>query len=345
MLSQLRPTRADLTSAPVVAGMLALVALMAVDIAAFRFAGAFGAAALVTSVLGRARQAVVLTLITDLCVVASGVWHGYLGTSEWFVRAAVATSICVMGIVSAYVRDERESHLARMTVIADTAQRALLRAAPESIGSVGLATRYVSASAGAHVGGDLYEVAATPYGVRVIVGDVCGKGLDAVQTAAAVLGAFRQAAFTEPDLATLARGIDQMVAREPGEELFVTAVVGEFGDGTVQLANCGHPAPLMIDGTPHTLDDADVALPLGLGAQPVVSRHPWTPGARLLFYTDGLIEQRDRSGAFFPLHEHAPILAEGTPSEALESLVGSLRRHGGGRICDDLALVLAENRA
>ena len=92
-----------------------------------------------------------------------------------------------------------------MTVIAETAQRAVLRTMPTAIGSVGLAARYVSATAEALVGGDLYEVAATPYGVRVIVGDVRGKGLEAVQTAAAVLGAFRAAAFTEPDLGALSR--------------------------------------------------------------------------------------------------------------------------------------------
>ena len=264
MLSSLRPTRADLTAPAVVAGLLSLLALMAIDLSAFRFAGAFGAAALVTSVLGRARHAVVLTVAVGAAAVFSGAWHGYVDTSEWLVRAGVALAICLMAVASAYVRDQRESHLARMTVIADTAQRALLRAAPEAIGSVGVATRYVSATEGAAVGGDLYEVAATPYGVRVIVGDVCGKGLDAVQTAAAVLGAFRQAAFTEPDLATLARSMDQMVAREPADELFVTAVVGEFHDGSVHLANCGHPAPVLDDPDPRALEPADATVPLGL---------------------------------------------------------------------------------
>lgn len=345
MLISLRPTRADLTAPPVVAGLLSLLALMAIDLSAFRFVGAFGAAALVTSVLGRARQAVVLTAAVGAAAAFSGAWHGYLSTSEWLLRAGVALAICVMAVVSAYVRDQRESHLARMTVIADTAQRALLRAAPEAIGSIGLATRYLSATEGAAVGGDLYEVAATPYGVRVIVGDVCGKGLDAVQTAAAVLGAFRQAAFTEPDLAALARSIDQMVAREPADELFVTAIVGEFHDGSVHLVNCGHPSPVLVDPDPRALEGDDVTLPLGLGADPVVTEHPWHRGARLLLFTDGLIEQRDRSGAFFPLTEHAAGLASGTLDQALDTLVGALRRHGGRRITDDLALMLAENRA
>ena len=47
----------------------------------------------------------------------------------------------------------------------------------------------------------------------MIVGDVRGKGVEAVQTAAAVLGAFRAAAFTASDLAELARTIDETLAR------------------------------------------------------------------------------------------------------------------------------------
>lgn len=328
-----------------VAGLLSVLALVTVDLTAFRFAGAFGAAALVTSVLGRARQTVVTVVATELAVLGSGIWHGFVDSSEMLVRGGTASAMCIMAVVSAYIRDARETDLARMTVIADTAQRALLRAAPDAIGSVGLATRYVSASEGAHVGGDLYEVAATPYGVRVIVGDVCGKGLDAVQTAAAVLGAFRQAAFTEPDLGVLTRDIDQMVAREPAEELFVTAVVAEFDDGAVRLANCGHPSPVLVGGGARSLDPTEETVPLGLGAQPAVTEHAWPRGARVLFFTDGLIEQRDRAGSFFPLEEHAPGLAQGTPSQALDTLVSALRRHAGRRICDDLALVLAENRA
>ena len=55
-----------------------------------------------------------------------------------------------------------------MTTIAEVAQRALLRPMPGSIGSLRFAARYVSATEGALVGGDLYEVAETPDGVRMI---------------------------------------------------------------------------------------------------------------------------------------------------------------------------------
>lgn len=194
------------------------------------------------------------------------------------------------------------------------------------------------------VGGDLYEVAATPFGVPVIVGDVRGKGVEAVQTAATVLGAFRAAAFTAPDLAQLTRTIDETLARMIGDEEFVTAIVGEFHGDRVTLANCGHHPPLLVVGSDvTTADTGEPALPLGLGARPVLTEHPWPVGARVLFYTDGLIETRDPSGEFFPLDDYTAELGEGTVEEALDRLVERLLAWGGQRMSDDLALVLAES--
>jgi len=66
-----------------------------------------------------------------------------------------------------------------------------------------MAVRYISASASAQIGGDLYAVIMTAGSVRLIVGDVQGKGLAAVQTAATVLGAFREAAYDAADLALI----------------------------------------------------------------------------------------------------------------------------------------------
>ena len=61
------------------------------------------------------------------------------------------------------------------------------------------------------VGGDLYEVVETDSGVRVILGDVRGKGMEAVQMAATVLAAFRRVAVTAPSLTAAARHLDDVV--------------------------------------------------------------------------------------------------------------------------------------
>lgn len=320
--------------------VLALLALLTnVQLVAVLAAGP-----IVASLLTTPRRTAIVGVVAVASAVLVGVQHDSLGTLDWLVRVVLCTLLSMLGVQAAALREHRESRLQRMTVIAETAQRAVLRSMPTAIGSVGLAARYVSATAEALVGGDLYEVAATPFGVRVIVGDVRGKGLEAVQTAAAVLGAFRAAAFTAADVAALARSIDDTLARMIGEEEFVTAIVGEFHGDRVTLANCGHHPPvLVVDSDVTTADTGEPTVPLGLGSQPSLSQHPWPAGARMLFYTDGLVEARDRHGEFFPLDEYAAELGDGSVEEALDRLVERLLAWGGQRMADDLALVLAES--
>jgi serine phosphatase RsbU (regulator of sigma subunit) len=314
-------------------------------VAQVQLTGGYAIGAIVTSLFSSARRTAAVGGLALVAMLASFLWNDYPQMREWVVRVCVGIFLAGLATYSAVVRERRELRLQRMTVIAETAQRAVLRATPDSIGSAGFATRYVSASEEASVGGDLYEIAATPFGVRVIVGDVRGKGLPAVQTAASVLGAFRQAAFTEPDPVALAAAIDDVVSRLIDEEEFITAIFAEFRDDTVTLANCGHHPPLLIDrGRSRLLDTGEPTTPLGLHPRPVLSRHPWSSKDRMLLYTDGLVEARNRRGAFFPLDEHAGPLAAAPLSEALDKVVDRLREFAGGRIADDVALVLAENR-
>ncbi|WP_296604316.1 PP2C family protein-serine/threonine phosphatase [Nocardioides sp.] len=329
----------------VVSGLAVLAVLVVVSLTtSVQLVGVFAISAVVASLQTSPRRTAVVGAIAVVAGIGAGLWHETIGTLDWAARVFVSVLITLLGVQGAALRNQREGRLERMTVIAETAQRAVLRAMPTAIGSVGLAARYVSATAEALVGGDLYEVAATPFGVRVIVGDVRGKGVEAVQTAATVLGAFRAAAFTAHDLGELARTIDETLARMIGEEEFVTAIVGEFHGDRVTLANCGHHPPLLVVGSDvTTADTGEPALPLGLGAQPVLTEHPWPVGARVLFYTDGLIETRDRAGEFFPLDDYTAELGEGTVEEALDRLVERLLAWGGQRMSDDLALVLAES--
>jgi sigma-B regulation protein RsbU (phosphoserine phosphatase) len=62
----------------------------------------------------------------------------------------------------------------------------------------------------------------------------------------------------------------------------------------------------------------------------------------VLFYTDGLIETRNRQGAFFPLVGRAATLRTGSLDDALDGLLGQLDEHAADQMDDDMALVLAE---
>jgi sigma-B regulation protein RsbU (phosphoserine phosphatase) len=327
------------------AGLAVIVGVTVVDllVPVELTGGYYAIGAILTSLMS---SAVRTALVGAVAVVLGVLVGGFDDLDRTFtLRVVIVLSLVAVAIAYAMIRERREKRLRRLAVIAETAQRAVLRGTPTAVGAVGFASRYVSASEEASIGGDLYEIAATPFGVRVIVGDVRGKGLPAVQTAASVLGAFRQAAFSEPDAASLARSINEVVSRLIDDEEFITAIFAEFRGDTVTLVNCGHHPPLLLDRTDvRLLDTGEPTTPLGLGPVPVLVEHPWAPSARLLMYTDGLVEARDRRGRFFPLEEQAEVLAGAPLAEALDKVVDRLRAFAGGRIADDVALVLAENR-
>jgi serine phosphatase RsbU (regulator of sigma subunit) len=206
-----------------------------------------------------------------------------------------------------------------------------------------VAGRYISASAAADIGGDLYEALDTPYGVRIIIGDVRGKGLDAVRLASIVLGSYRHVAFERADLRAIVTDLDRAVARSVGDEDFVTAALVEERGGTLTIVNCGHPAPLLLRrGQVIALDPPAPAPPLGFMpvARPRVER--LEPGDRLLLFTDGLGEAR-REGEFFPTADRAwRLLGHGTVGDGLASLETALVDWVHGQLEDDIALVLLE---
>jgi phosphoserine phosphatase RsbU/P len=293
------------------------------------------------------RTAAVAAYATALAVLL-GVPDGIFGTADHLIRCLVVAFGGVFCTFIADRRSQRERALLRMTRVAEVAQRAILRPVPGRAGRVTLAVRYLSAAEDSVVGGDFYDVAVTPYGVRLLVGDVKGKGLEAVQLASTVLGSFRQAAYTREDLASLAAELDRSASRQLGDEDFVTAVLAEFGPrGELRLVNCGHPPPLLLRGdAARPLADHPPTTPLGLDPDPAVQRMTLAPADRLLLYTDGLVEARDGAGRPFQVDDRAAAELLATPSldQALDWLVASVLRHAGGRLDDDLALVLAQPR-
>jgi phosphoserine phosphatase RsbU/P len=329
-------------------GTLAVVGLLDVALGSnVVISGSYAIAAVLAATLVSVRITAAVGAVAVALAALSGLWNDNFGTTDWVLRVALAAGLAAVAVFAAMVRVRREQALRHMTVIAETAQRAVLRAMPSAVESVGFAARYISATEEALVGGDLYEVVATPYGVRVIVGDVRGKGLEAVQMAATVIGGFRQAAYRQPSLTSIADDLDGVVRAVAGEEDFVTALLAEFHeDHTVTLVNCGHHPPMLITtgGEVHLPAATEPAPPLGLGPIPTPVSSAWSEGSRMLFYTDGLVEARDSHGIFFPLDQHTPDLHEGTLEEALDRLITRLVTYTGHSINDDMALVIAEAR-
>src|SRR5581483_4907232 len=179
--------------------------------------------------------------------------------------------IFATGIGSAVgaIRQRQLTRFAELSRLASVAQGAVLRPLGPQLGPLTVAARYISATAAADIGGDLYEALDTPYGARMIIGDVRGKGLDAVRLASIVLGSYRHVAYERADLRAIVADLDRAVARSVGDEDFVTAALIEERGGTLTIVNCGHPAPLLLRrGEVITLDPPSNAPPLGF--MPVV---------------------------------------------------------------------------
>ncbi|MER5809794.1 PP2C family protein-serine/threonine phosphatase [Streptomyces sp. NPDC002033] len=299
------------------------------------------------------------TALTGIAACAAVVALHFANGTTWKVEALteLATVLTVSGLallINQVVRRSGE-RLASARGIAEAAQRAVLPTPAERIAGLHVFARYEAAQADAFIGGDLYAVQDTPYGVRLVVGDVRGKGLGAVEAVAVVLGAFREAAETEPTLEALAQRLERALAREgvrrdslDAVEGFTTCVLGEVpaGAGVLRLLNRGHPEPLLLraDGGLAVLAPPEPALPLGLGelsAGPPdrVGEWPFPEGGILLLFTDGLTEARDASGAFYDPAARLRGRVFPGPGEVLSALSSDVRRHTGGGATDDMALL------
>ncbi|MFB7669346.1 PP2C family protein-serine/threonine phosphatase [Kitasatospora sp. NPDC056138] len=283
-------------------------------------------------------SAVVVLVLIFVNPLVSPVIHA---TAAGAVLAVAMISSANVALVAA-----RERELVQVRTVSETAQRALLRPVPARVGSLQIAVRYLAAAAEARIGGDLYEVVRTPQGIRVLLGDVRGKGLTAVETASDVLGVFREAARAEPDLTRVAARLDSALRRDLGTEDFVTAVLLDVphGPGPALVVNCGHPPPLLrtaagVSEVRPPTDAPPLAL-LGLtgGCYPARSV-PFGGGDLLLIHTDGISEARDRAGRFYPVAERLARLPEQDPGALLDHLIADVHAYAGSGLDDDAALL------
>lgn len=224
--------------------------------------------------------------------------------------------ICAAVVVLGVGKQRAGRRMASLSTVAETAQRAVLPLAPERVGGMPVAVSYRAAHTDALVGGDAYAVEHTAHGVRLMIADVRGKGLGAVRTVAALVGAFRTAAHHTADLAQIAAQLEYaLVETAPGlgdgaggapvgssaegaagaarsDELmdgivgenFATAVLAEIpassGD-ELRIINLGHPAPILLaDGKAQLIEPSRPALPLGLGGLAGLGAPAGLPAAR-----------------------------------------------------------------
>ncbi|MEU8772086.1 SpoIIE family protein phosphatase [Streptomyces sp. SID4928] len=261
-----------------------------------------------------------------------------------------AVLACALGVAACAARIRHATEMARLRSAAVTLQRQILRPLPVGTDHVVAHGLYEPIEEDRFVGGDIYEVVESPYGTRVIIGDVQGKGLAAIGAGFAAIAAFREAAIREPTLTGVVEALEDAVVRhnvfsaQTGEaERFVTALVLGFDEGgRVEVVNCGHlPPRLLHGGRSSAVTLHRTYVPLGLAGLSRETRRTesfdFPPGATLLVVTDGVTEARDATGAFYPLDERIGAWAGHGPRELLDALHVDLEEFSGGVRRDDIA--------
>ncbi|MEV7366104.1 PP2C family protein-serine/threonine phosphatase [Streptomyces sp. NPDC091299] len=297
--------------------------------------------------------------LSVLSLIMAGAERRILGTESVVVELGTLVALCAFLVFFTHLRDRSRQKLVQVRSISDATQRVVLRPLPERAGPVELASRYRGAEADACIGGDLYAVARISGSTRLLIGDVRGKGLASISDTAVVLGAFRAASHRQIPLPQLVGHMEDAIrwglaefsrSEDDAAERFVTAAIVDIPDNepVVHLVSCGHPPPLLLHRDTRAataLVVPEPAPPLGLdaisGSLYLPATFPFGEGDRLMLYTDGVSEARDRSGVFYPLTERVTRWADQEPETLLHRVVTDLQEYTDGHLDDDMAIVVA----
>jgi PAS domain S-box-containing protein len=225
---------------------------------------------------------------------------------------------------------ERAALYEREHTTAETLQRSLLPDQLPSVPGLVLTAMYRPVTKNMEIGGDWYDAfRLADQRLGVAVGDVMGKGLTAAAGMGRVRNALRALALTDPRPAAVLGGLDRLFSATEQEEQVTTVaylvIDPETGNGV--LGNAGHlPALVLEAGCAPRFDQVEAGTPLGWASPRKQHAFSLRPGSTAVFYSDGLVENRNR-GLDTGLDELAAVAARADekllaqPERLLEYLV------------------------
>src|ERR1700761_161612 len=241
---------------------------------------------------------------------------------------------------------------ADQALINRTLMRDLLPPQLNPVHSIDFAGGYRASEDYEVVGGDFYDVhpAATADGeTLVVLGDVCGKGLEAAMLTGKIrntLQALTPLAADHQAVLELLNGAMLSTEHCRFATLVLASVANRDGGVFLRLTSAGHLPPLIVrDG--GQLEQADTCGTL-IGALPNIEAQSFettlAPGETCVLYTDGVTEARGGPLGDYMFGEErlAAALAEcaGLPAEAVVERVMMLATQWiGQEVHDDIAVV------
>jgi serine phosphatase RsbU (regulator of sigma subunit) len=248
------------------------------------------------------------------------------------------------------IANERELRR-RAESLTHTLQASLLPPALPPIAGLDVAGRFHPAGTGIELVGDFYDLFRSRQGSwSFVVGDVCGKGIEAAKAASLARHTVGVAATQMNDPSSVLNVLNRtIIARRENPDLFLTALYGVLLVGPagcdLRLGSAGHPAPILRRANGAT-ETVAVAGPL-IGVFPSLDidevRLHLDPGDALIAYTDGVSESR-AGRALFGEEAICEIVARADPSDDAATLAMRIEStalaFGGGVASDDIAILV-----
>ena len=239
----------------------------------------------------------------------------------------------------------QEKRLERDLALARELQFRLLPQSLPKLANLEVAAKFAPARA---IGGDLYDfVNYSLDHLGMVIGDVSGKGAPAAIYAALVSGILRSHAPIEPGPAEMLRAVNFSLGERRIEGQFVSLIYAVWDDRSraVRIANSGLPRPLYVhDGKIEVIEAT--GLPLGLfdDAEYDELTFKAKPGDMFVFFSDGILDARNRAGDMFGRHRTEAIIAGCADISAdcvVKSLFKAVTEHAAGEEAFDDETVVA----
>ena len=217
-----------------------------------------------------------------------------------------------------------------------------------SLPGIETAARYLPATASFAVGGDWYEgLVLAKARMALVVGDVTGHGIAAAADMALVRGMVTALLHSGVATADVFSELSAVLSQRTGLLLATAAlVVVDAEHETLTFATAGHPPPLLClpDGEIRRLDSANSPIIGVPRTRKVADTAPFPTGSRLVMYTDGLVERRDRpvdEGIDAAIDCIRTIADGATGVDIVDDLIGGLV---GDHVAeDDIALLVIQH--
>jgi len=230
--------------------------------------------------------------------------------------------------------ERQERRLERDLSLARELQGRLLPQTNPKLAHLDVAAKFVPARA---IGGDLYDF--IPYSMSrlgIVIGDVSGKGAPAAIYAALVSGIIRSHAPIEPAPSEMLSAVNLSLAERRIEAQFVSIIYALWDDAhrTLTVSNSGLPRPIYVHSGKNEVIEA-TGLPLGLFDEAEYDELEFRmkPGEMFVFFSDGILDARNRKGELFGRGRVESIVGECADKSAacvVDSLFKAVAEHSAG---------------